>query len=125
MGYAEVGIVITQKYIITGMTCAACSSAVERVTRKMDGVEESFVNLTTGILTIIYDEEKLGPDKIIAKVERAGFGAELFVEKDKEEKEKEKETQAEQHRKTKRQVITNLILAVPLLYISMGHMVQF
>ena len=46
---------ITQKYKITGMTCAACSSAVERVTRRLDGVEESFVNLTTGMLTITYD----------------------------------------------------------------------
>ncbi len=116
---------LTQKYNITGMTCAACSSAVERVTRKMDGVKESFVNLTTGILTITYDEAKVSPEMVIAKVQRAGFGAELLVEKDKKEKAKEKETQEEQHKRTKRQVITNLILAVPLLYISMGHMVPF
>lgn len=116
---------ITQKYKITGMTCAACSSAVERVTRRLDGVEESFVNLTTGMLTITYDETKLEPEKIIAKVGRAGFGAELYVEKSRKEKEGEKESAEIEHQKTKRRTILNLILAVPLLYISMGHMVPF
>ena len=45
----------TQQYHIDGMTCAACSSAVERVTRKLAGVERSDVNLTTGRMTITYD----------------------------------------------------------------------
>ena len=63
------------QFRVTGMTCAACSSAVERVTRKMAGVEESNVNLTTGILLITYDENMLTPADIIAKVDRAGFGA--------------------------------------------------
>ena len=66
-------------YLIKGMTCASCSSAVERVTRKMDGVKESQVNLATNRMTIEYDEEKLKPEDIIAKVERAGFGAELEI----------------------------------------------
>ena len=56
---------ITEKYTIKGMTCAACSSAVERVTRKMDGVQESSVNLTTGIMTITYDENVVTPELII------------------------------------------------------------
>ena len=79
-------------YLIKGMTCASCSSAVERVTRKMDGVKESQVNLATNRMTIEYDEEKLKPEDIIAKVERAGFGAELEIpEEIKKEKEEEKE----------------------------------
>lgn len=113
---------ITQKYNITGMTCAACSSAVERVTRKMDGVTESNVNLTTGILTITYDDAKILPDDIIRKVERAGFGAELFVEKNKEEKKEAEENMEEAVQKTKHRVICNMILALPLLYICLGHM---
>lgn len=116
---------ITEKYKITGMTCAACSSAVERVTRKLDGVSESNVNLTTGLLTITYDETKLGSDSVIAKVERAGFGAELEAEKSKEEKEHEKDELVEGIKKTKHRLVANIILAVPLLYISMGHMVSF
>ena len=116
---------VTEKYIITGMTCAACSSAVERVTKKLEGVVENNVNLTTGILTITYDETKISKEDVIAKVERAGFGAELYVEKSKEEKVEEEETLEKEIHKTKRRLIANVALAIPLLYISMGHMVPF
>lgn len=112
----------TQTFKITGMTCAACSSAVERVTRKMEGVSESNVNLTTALLTITYDEEKVSPEAIIKKVNRAGFGAELFVEKTKKEKKEEEENSQEAVRKTKHRLITNIILSIPLLYICIGHM---
>lgn len=107
---------ITQTYTIKGMTCAACSSAVERVTRKMDGVAESNVNLTTGLMTITYDEAKVTPELIIKKVDRAGFGAELYVE------EKKEDNQGDDIQKTKRRLICNIILAIPLLYICLGHM---
>ena len=113
---------VTQKYNITGMTCAACSSAVERVTRKMDGVAESNVNLTTALLTITYDETKLTPEDIIRKVDRAGFGAELYIEKNKEEQKEAEETSEEALRRTKHRLICNILLAVPLLYICLGHM---
>lgn len=116
-GYKKGGIdMITEKYNIRGMTCAACSSAVERVTRKMDGVSESNVNLTTAILTITYDETKIGPEQIIRKIDRAGFGAEPHVE---EEMQVSDDGEVQ---KTKRCLITNIILALPLLYICMGHM---
>lgn len=113
---------ITEKYKITGMTCAACSSAVERVTRKLPGVTESVVNLTTGILTITYAEEELQPEQIISKVTRAGFGAERYLEQSRKEKRKEQEDFEQETKKTKRRVLTNLILAALLLYLSMGHM---
>ena len=107
---------ITQKYTITGMTCAACSSAVERVTRKIDGVAESNVNLTTALLTITYDETKVTPELIIKKIDRAGFGAELYVEQKKEE------PKEDDLKKTRNRLICNIILALPLLYICLGHM---
>jgi len=116
MGYVGGGIMITQKYKITGMTCAACSSAVERVTRKMDGVAESNVNLTTAFLTITYDEEKVTPEMIIKKIDRAGFAAELHVEEQKEEAKEDEVT------KIKYRLICNVILSIPLLYICLGHM---
>lgn len=112
----------TEKYTISGMSCAACSSAVERVTRKLEGVSESNVNLTTGKMTITYDDTVLTRENIITKVEKAGFGATLDVEKSKEEKQHEKDELRENIKRTKRHLITNLILAIPLLYISMGHM---
>lgn len=116
---------ITEKYKITGMTCAACSSAVERVTRKLPGVTESVVNLTTGILTITYEEGELEPEKIISKVTRAGFGAERYIEQSRQEKRKEQEDFEQETKKTKRRVIINLILASVLLYLSMGHMLPW
>ena len=55
-----------EKYDISGMHCAACSASVERVTRKLPGVERSEVNLTTGIMTIAYDESQCTQEQIIA-----------------------------------------------------------
>lgn len=114
---------VTKQYNISGMSCAACSSAVERVTRKMEHVEESNVNLTTGIMTITFDESAVSDEDIIKKVERAGFGAELHVDKSKEEQKEEQELLDHEVQQTRRHLIMNVILAIPLLYISMGHMV--
>lgn len=113
-------------YLIKGMTCASCSSAVERVTRKMDGVKESQVNLATNRMTIEYDEDKVNPEAIIAKVERAGFEAELEIpEEIKKEKEEEKEEAKHTYHEMKKRLIFSICFAVPLLYISMGHMLPF
>ena len=70
-----------ERYDISGMHCAACSASVEKVTRRLPGVERSDVNLTTGIMTICYDESQVSPEQIVAKVEKAGFGAALHGEK--------------------------------------------
>ena len=70
-----------ERYDISGMHCAACSASVERVTRKLPGVERSDVNLTTGVMTICYDETQVTPEQIVAKVEKAGFGAALKPER--------------------------------------------
>ncbi len=66
----------TEIYDIKGMTCAACSAAVERVTKKLDGVDTSVVNLSTEKLTIQYDENKMTSEDIIASVKKAGYEAE-------------------------------------------------
>lgn len=116
---------VTRQYQISGMSCAACSSAVERVTRKLESVTQSSVNLTTGLLTITFDEKVLTDETIIKKVERAGFGAELHVDKTKQEQQKEQELLDQEVQKTRRHMIVNVILAIPLLYISMGHMVPW
>lgn len=114
----------TESYHIDGMACAACSSAVERVTRKMDGVQSSDVNLTTNKMVITYDEEKVTESMIVEKVAKAGFQASKIEETGdrKKQEEKELEKQEEQLHETRRRVITAICFAVPLLYISMGHM---
>ena len=65
----------TEIYNIDGMSCAACSSAVERVTRRLEGVQESNVNLTTAKMTITYDEALVTQEMIEEKVDKAGFKA--------------------------------------------------
>ncbi len=114
----------TEVYLIEGMHCAACSAAVERVTRKMDGVARSDVNLTTNRMTIEYDEAKVTPGQIIAKVEKAGFGARQMNAGRDEKKEldaQEKEQEAA-FRRERNSIIAALVLAALLLYVSMGSM---
>ena len=116
---------ITEQYHIDGMSCAACSSAVERVTRKLNGVESSNVNLTTNRMVITYDETLVTQEMICEKVSRAGFQASLIVEEEqnKEKEEQEWREQEEQLHQVKRRVVTAICFALPLLYISMGHMI--
>jgi len=112
-----------ETYDISGLHCASCSSTVERVTRKLEGVVSSEVNLTTGKMTIEYEETILQPANIITEVERAGFGAELAREKRKDEIAQERESADEDLKRSRLQLIISSIFAIPLLYVSMEHMV--
>ena len=114
-----------EKYDISGMHCAACSASVERVTRKLPGVERSDVNLTTGIMTICYDESQVGEEQIVAKVRKAGFGAELRVEKKEESIQDNKDTEAAELQRKKIELIVAGAFSVVLLYVSMGQMLPF
>lgn len=62
-----------ETYKVDGMTCAACSSAVERITGKLNGVESVSVNLTTGKMNITFDESVVTQDTIFLKIEKAGY----------------------------------------------------
>ena len=70
----------TEQYIISGMSCAACSASVNRVITRLDGVTECDVNLITGKMTVIYDETKTGQADFVRVVEKAGFGIEPLAE---------------------------------------------
>lgn len=65
----------TKSLNIEGMTCASCAKAVERATRKLEGVSESNVNFATEKLNISFDEEKVSVGDIQAAVEKAGYKA--------------------------------------------------
>ena len=114
-----------EKYDISGMHCAACSASVERVTRKLPGVERSEVNLTTGIMTIRYDESQVGPEQIIAKVEKAGFGAAPHPEKREKAVEVPKDDETAALKRKKPELITAGVFSLVLLYVSMGQMLPF
>lgn len=117
---------MTEIYEIGGMSCAACSAAVERVTRKMEGVSESQVNLATGKMTITYDDAKVNQDMIVKKVERAGFTASLITPEEEKAREKKMFSQQElELARAKKRLIASICFAVPLLYLTMGHMLPF
>ena len=136
---------LEEVYLIEGMSCAACSSAVERVTRKLEGVERSDVNLTTNKMIIYYDEGKVDRELIMAKVKKAGFGISPFEKEPNNDlkkvnaeavsrfkndnklglkgKENVYDKEEEALRNHKRNLISAAIFTVILLYISMGPMV--
>ena len=114
-----------EKYDISGMHCAACSASVERVTRKLPGVERSEVNLATGIMTIRYDESQVGPEQIIAKVEKAGFGAAPHPEKREKAVEVPKDDETAALKRKKIELIIAGAFSLVLLYVSMGQMLPF
>lgn len=64
-----------EKFRVTGMTCSACSSRVEKTVSKLEGTETVSVNLLTGTMQVTFDESKLNDEKIITAVEKAGYGA--------------------------------------------------
>lgn len=69
-----------QKYSVTGMTCSACSSHVEKSVRKLPGMEEVTVNLLTNSMQTSYDDGVCSEEKIIEAVEKAGYGASLSTQ---------------------------------------------
>lgn len=105
---------------IEGMTCAACAKTVERVTKKLDGVIESNVNLASEKLNIKYDPSKVGVSDIKRVIEKAGYKALEENTEDLDDRKKEKEIKLLFNK-----FIISLIFTIPLLYISMGHMIGF
>lgn len=117
-GYKAVVEAVNKTFKIEGMTCASCVRAVERATRKIDGVVESNVNLATENMNITYEPSKVRVSDIKKAVEAAGYKAldqEVSVDEDKEKKLKESKL-------LWKKFIFSLIFTVPLLTITMGHM---
>ena len=112
------------------MSCAACSSAVEKVTGKLDGVKSSSVNLTTKQLSIEYDEKKCSQEKICTAVEKAGFGISLKDESQKNSSKenlsvkKNLEDSKQKIKEQKTQLTFIWIVSLFLMYVSMGHMIK-
>ena len=105
----------TEQYIISGMSCAACSASVERVMKRLDGVESCEVNLITGKMTVTYSESKTGEADFIRVVEKAGFGITPDIP--------EKEEKPKVQKNSFLPIIISGIFSSILLYISMGQMI--
>ncbi len=116
-GYSIKKNIKTYNLKVEGMTCSACVNRVERVTKKIGGVQESNVNFATEKLTIVIDEDVIGYSDIKTAVEKAGYKLE------KEDKAKEDKKESNPAKELLNRFIISVILTVPLLIISMGHMV--
>jgi len=112
----EEKIMAEKNYTVTGMSCAACANAVEKALNKNNDINAS-VNIATEKLNIEYDEKKYNFDKIREIVESAGYGLVEDMTED-----KKMELYQEKITSLKKRLILAIIFVVPLLYISMGHM---
>ncbi|MGD6873839.1 heavy metal translocating P-type ATPase [Sutcliffiella horikoshii] len=105
------------EFLITGMTCAACSSRIEKVLGKMEGVNSANINLALESGTVEYNPSKLKPSDIIARIEKAGYGATEKVEKSESaENFRQKELEKQQGK-----FVFSLILTIPLLWAMVSH----
>lgn len=110
-------------YDVTGMSCSACSAAIERGVRKLDGVEQCDVNLLANKMTVSFDENQLTSDKILQAVEQAGYHAEEHGAPAAASKASAAENPMEKQIKTmKTHFIISVVFMLPLFYLSMGHM---
>ena len=108
---------MTDKFVITGMTCAACAAHVERAAASVPGVHSASVNLMLGSLVCDHDDSA-APEAIIAAVQASGYGAAP-------ESAARRDLHAEQDAAVKsmgRRLLWSVVCLVPLFYLSMGHM---
>ena len=108
------------KFDVTGMTCAACSARVEKVTAAIPGVDQVEVNLLAGTMQVKTENEAC-TEAIIAAVQNAGYGAAVHGKKS--TKEENKNTVQDELRQMKIRIISSLIFLLVLMYFTMGHMV--
>ncbi|MGI6173936.1 MAG: heavy metal translocating P-type ATPase [Christensenellales bacterium] len=107
-----------EKFAVTGMSCAACQTAVERGVKKVEGVSDVKVSLLTNTMRVQYDPEKAAQADILRAVENAGYGANPYGERAKAEKPQEESASGG----IKARLIASVCLLLPLMYLSMGHM---
>lgn len=122
---------IKEKFAVTGMTCSACSSRVEKCVSALDGINTCEVNLLTGSMQASYDESKCNTDEIIAAVEKAGYGASSLSPSSgssggrgdgKSTENSLQETMQKARKEMKARLICSFLFWIPLMYVSMFHM---
>ncbi len=104
------------KFDVSGMTCAACSTRVEKAVSNLNGVDNVSVNLLKNNMTVSFDEQTLGKEDIIKAVKNAGYGASA------EQDAKVTAKSDDEYRSMKTRLIVSLLFGLPLFYIAMGAM---
>ncbi len=118
------------QFDITGMTCSACSSRIEKSVAKLPGIQEVSVNLLKNSMVASYDESVLDAAGIVQAVEKAGYGAFLKTPAGIQEKSRKENRTAKpeistaqaEYKQMKQRLLLSALFTIPLFYISMGHM---
>ncbi len=119
-----------EKFDVTGMTCSACSSRVEKCVSRLDGIKNVSVNLLTNSMQVEYDEQTLSEGQIINAVVKAGYGASPkgnpapgAIPKTDALGGKRENPAEKQMKNMKMRLIVSFVFLFPLMYVTMGHMV--
>lgn len=116
-----------QQFSVTGMTCSACSSHVEKSISRLNGMRQASVNLLTETMQTDYDESLLNENDIIKAVEKAGYHAEV---RGSQKNDVPVQTEGNRHKKSmeteesrmKFRLIVSIVFLIPLMYVAMYHM---
>jgi len=110
-----------EQYNVTGMSCAACQTRVEKAVSSVEGVESCAVSLLTNSMGV---EGTASPKAIIAAVEKAGYGASVKTGSKGSNTKIQTDDSIEdaETRQMRKRLIASIILLIPLMYVSMGHM---
>lgn len=108
---------MTIKLNVGGMTCAACSARVEKVSSQVPGVQKAEVNLLAGTMVVTADNDSV-TEAVIAAVRNAGYSAQIPGKKVEKE-----DTHAQEMKQMLRRIIGSAVCLVVLMYFTMGHMI--
>lgn len=108
-----------ERFDVSGMTCASCQANVQKAVEKL-GVDFVNVNLISETMTVSYDDGKISENDIIKAVEKIGYGAKPKNKKNLKENNKT----FDEEKIVKNRLIISFIFLIPLMYISMGHMIN-
>lgn len=116
-----------ERYDVTGMTCAACQTHVEKAVNGLPGVTRVSVNLLTNSMVVDYDDARLDSSKIVEAVEHAGYGAAPRPSRTaatvaSQTVETPSQRAHRDYLALRRRVVWSFVFAVPLFYLAMGHM---
>ncbi len=116
---------MNEKFNVTGMSCSACSSHVQKSVSKVAGVNKADVNLLTNSMVVDYDENTTNADAIIQAVKKAGYGATRANKENTASKNQQSPADIanENAKQMKKRLVFSIAFWIPLMYVSMGHMV--
>lgn len=108
-----------ERFDVSGMTCASCQANVQKAVEKL-GVNFVNVNLISETMTVSYDDGKISENDIIKAVEKIGYGAKVKNKNNLKENNKT----FDEEKIVKNRLIISFIFLIPLMYVSMGHMIN-